>query len=632
MSGTTLLFKGQRELQAGNAAAALAALERATASMPRSPHVALHRALAIAEAGCLEEALGALKLAAQRWPRNPVFPLFRGALLAEADRLNEAAEALEAAFRLSPGNRLAEAYLALIAIRRGELERPLRRLAVVGLTDNPRALAALLTEVEAELFRRFGPDTDGWPPRHAEAEPPPRLRRASAERLIALGRTHLERGDPAAAMPLLKLAAEKNPSLPDIYALLGFATYDLGRYEEALDYLARAGSWAKAIEAVHLHRGACLYKLGRFTEALGALQAAQEADKLGDYTAWIQLFLARTLIALGRPHEARPHLRRLIEAEGGLALARLRQARELLGLAAPATAPQGYEVIQDGNTVAVVKPAYAQALRERRPAPSGGPLRTGRAPMERIALPDGGAALIRSCRRGGPLGRLLGDKHLDGNRFLREIAVSDALRRRGLPTPEIIAGIRREVFPGIYRAEIVVREIPDSLDLAAALRAWNKRDDGGTGVVPVGGTGKAPLPSEPPHDRRARVAGTTPRAALLAAADLIRRLHDAGLYHPDLNARNILLCPDGSAMIIDLDRAELLDELPVGDRIAILARLYRSLHKLGLAPDPVSDAEWAGFYAAYAGDDATFRGLAGTVMSRCRRDLRRHRLWWRLLR
>ena len=658
MGTTGLLFRGQRERRAGRPADALATLDRAAALAPDSPHVALHRALAQADAGQLDAALDALARSASRWPSNAVFPLFRGLLLAESGRLDEAAPALAGARKLSPQNLLLEACEALAAMRRGDVVPALRRLGAAGLTDNPRALAAILVEVEAELLRRLGPQADAAPPK-PEPLPPPddRLRRLSARRLAALGLARLEKEDPARAWPLLLLAVEKNPSLPDLFAHLGFAAFDLGRYEEALDYLARVGPWSPSLDAVYLHRGACLYRLGRFAEAAESLEAAEKADALGNFTAWIQLFLGRTLVALGRAREARVCFRKLVEIEGDLAIARLRQARELLGLDVPDSAPRGYEAIAEGKTVTVVKPPFADALRDRRPAlppahcrlPTADcPLPTvpaGRAPMQRIALPDGGTALVRQCRRGGLLARLLGDKHLDGNRFLREIAVSDALRRRGIPTPEIIAGIRRETFPGIYRAEIVSREVPDSLDLAAALRA--APSDGGQ--PPDSGhasrtthhaspdsslpTADRPLPtvlhgSDSPISPHA--ARGTRHAVLAAAAVLLRQMHDAGLYHADLNAKNILLAPDGTAMILDLDRAELLDRLSLRDRAANLARLYRSLHKLGLAPEPASDADWAEFYRVYAGDDARLRAHTNAVMTRCHRELRRHRLWWRL--
>jgi len=633
MGATALLFRGQRLLRAGRAQEALGALDRAAELAPDSPHVVLHKALAQADAGGLEQALEALEEAEGRWARNPVFPLFRGGLLVEADRPDDALPALQAARSRSPGNLLAEAWLALAAMRCGDIEAPLRRLGAIGLTDNPRALAAILAEVEAALFRRFGTDTDGKPPDASAAPPaPPRW---SAPRLFARGRRLLERGDPVAAWPLLKLAAQKNPSLPDLFAWLGFAAFDLGRYDEALDHLDRAGTWSKMPEAVHLHRGASLYKLGRFAEALEALRQAEDADPLGDFATWVHFFLARTLVALGRKREAVPHLRHVLHWEGDRAMARLRQARELLGLALPAGPPNGYDVIEEGGTLTVVKPEYAEAVSQRKIVggvasrrieesrdgdvpPTTQPPRAGRAPMERIALPDGGVALVRQCRRGGIFGRLLGDRHFSRTRFLREVAIADALRRRGIPTPEVIAGVRRKILPGVYRAEIIVREVPDSLDLAAALRAAAPPDN-------------SDRPDSAHASRVTRHASRiTHQSALAAAARLVRLIHDAGLHHPDLNAGNILLAPDGSAMVLDLDRARLYDELPLAARFASIARLYRSLHKLGLAPEPVADDEWAAFYDAYAGDDPVLLGHTDAVMARCRRQLRRHRLWWRM--
>jgi len=600
---TKLLFRGQRQRRAGQHTDAVDTLARAAERAPDSPHVTLHHALALADAGQPEPALAALAHAAERWPHNPVFPLFRGALLVEGGQLAEGSAALAAARKLSPHNRLAAAYDALVAMRQGHVDQALRRLGASGFSDNARALAAILAEVEAELFRHLGPNTDGQPVRRTDLPPPSRrLRRKSAARLAALGAMWLERGDPLTAWQLLTLAAEKNPSEPEVFAHLGAACYDLGEFDQAIAHLNRVGSWSKMLDMAMLHRGAALYKLGRFDEALDALEAARKADEMGNFTTWIQFLLGRTLVALGRADEARPHFRRFIDLEGDMAIGRLRQARELLGLAVPDGAPQGFELVDDAGTVLVVRPECREAIKNRQPAPDDGePPKSGRAPLERIAVP-GGVALVRPCRRGGLLGNIVRTVYLDGARFVRELAVADALHRRGIPTPEIIAAVRREVVRGAYRGEIIVREVPGAVDLAEALR-----------TLPDGDAGT---------ERK--------RQVLCATARLIRQAHDAGLRHPDLNARNILLAPDGTALVIDLDRAELADELSLADRTAMLARLYRSLHKLGLAPQPVTDDDWTAFYTAYAGDNTELTDAADGTLARCHRELARHRRWWRL--
>ena len=602
MRASTLLFRGQKQRREGRCAEAVETLSRAVERAGASAHVALHRALALADAGRPDEALECLEDGARRWPRNPVFPLFRAAVLVENERLDEAGPVLVAARALSPGNLLVHAYAALAAMRRGDVAGPLRRLGAVGLTDNARALGAILTEVEAELFRQFGVDADASTPELEDlGEPSGRLRRAGAARLAADGLACLERGDAVGGWQRLSLAAEKNPSLPDVFTHLACACFDLGLYEKALEHLGRVGEWSSSLEVAHLHRGASLYKVGRFEEAIEALRAAHEADELGEYATWVHFYRGRALIAAGRRAEARGEFRRFVELEGDLALARLHQARQLLGLEVADSAPKGFVVRETGRTVLVVRPGLEDAVRARRPAADGGPARAGRGPIERIELPDG-VGLVRQCRRGGIFGGILGGIHLDGKRFLREVGVADALGRRGVATPQVAAGCRHEVAPGLYRMAVVTREESGARDLAEALGAL----DGGD------------------------AAAAARRELLEAVARLVRQLHDAGLHHADLNARNILIVADGSAMIIDLDRAELRDALSARQRTAMLARLYRSLHKLGLAPEPVTEEDWAAFYAAYAGESAELRGLGGRVLACCRREVRRHRLWWKL--
>ena len=79
----------------------------------------------------------------------------------------------------------------------------------------------------------------------------------------------------------------------------------------------------------------------------------------------------------------------------------------------------------------------------------------------------------------------------------------------------------------------------------------------------------------------------------------IRRFHDAGVWHADLNARNILLDADHAVYLIDFDRARFSPGKPVNGE-GNLKRLKRSLQKLSLAGEmPALQQAWAELKAGY---------------------------------
>ncbi|MFB9145532.1 3-deoxy-D-manno-octulosonic acid kinase [Halomonas alkalicola] len=153
--------------------------------------------------------------------------------------------------------------------------------------------------------------------------------------------------------------------------------------------------------------------------------------------------------------------------------------------------------------------------------------------------------VLRTYRRGGLIARLSARRYLwtglERTRAFRELRLTADLHQRGLPVPTpVAAAVTRHGLT--YEAALITERIPGARALASRLET-DKTDD----------------------DLLRRV-GTT-----------IRRFHDAGLDHVDLNARNLLVDEHGAVWLIDLDRCRLRPKGAWQD--ANLARLERSLAK-----------------------------------------------------
>lgn len=207
-------------------------------------------------------------------------------------------------------------------------------------------------------------------------------------------------------------------------------------------------------------------------------------------------------------------------------------------------------------------------------------------------LPGGGQWVVRHYHRGGALASLLGDRYLRVGtpRPVREYALGRALAERGVPTPRMVGAA---VYPAgaFYRGDLVTERVEGARDLAAILF-------GAAALPPVpgfasdsGSVERARLASHEPADaggvgaeaagRAGGGEGAVREAAMGAAGRLIRRAHDGGLVHPDLNLKNILVTagPEPEAVLLDLDRGRLAGEVSDRARRRMLNRFWRSARK-----------------------------------------------------
>lgn len=248
----------------------------------------------------------------------------------------------------------------------------------------------------------------------------------------------------------------------------------------------------------------------------------------------------------------------------------------------PLSAPDGFVEVERAGARVFTRPEARSWVEEaleahgslhRAAARSRDALRRqGRGPVFAIpARPDEvqsalgetpGRWAVRHYRRGGAVARLLGDRYLrvGAPRPFRELRASEAVRRRRIPTPRVVAAA---VYPAglFYRGDLVSRFIPNAVELADILFDPDRRGLSGT------------------VDRR---------EALAEAGALIRAMARAGVHHPDLNARNVLLEWSGGAPhahLVDLDRCR-VDQGPSPEAAkAMHARLVRSIRKLGKEAD-----------------------------------------------
>lgn len=123
--------------QEGDAAAALAMLDRLTEKTPRKPEIIRARAEILLGTGDLEGALTAQTEARMLNPKDPLGHLQEGVLLERMGRRYEAQQAGERAIALDAGLIGAQQLLASLAYRRGDLDETARRMLLA--RSAPRA-------------------------------------------------------------------------------------------------------------------------------------------------------------------------------------------------------------------------------------------------------------------------------------------------------------------------------------------------------------------------------------------------------------------------------------------------------------------------------------------------------------
>jgi len=155
--------------------------------------------------------------------------------------------------------------------------------------------------------------------------------------------------------------------------------------------------------------------------------------------------------------------------------------------------------------------------------------------------------VLRHYRRGGLMAKLSRDKYwwtgLYRTRAFREWLLMAKLKQRELPVPNVIGA--RVIRHGLwYSADLLTERIANSASLSGLLMYQELQEEQWRKVGAV-----------------------------------LRRFHQRGVYHADLNAHNILWTDGDDVYLVDFDKGK-LRSTQRSWQLANLDRLHRSLNKI----------------------------------------------------
>ena len=190
----------------------------------------------------------------------------------------------------------------------------------------------------------------------------------------------------------------------------------------------------------------------------------------------------------------------------------------------------------------------------------------GRSVVWRIQV-EKGSWLLKHYWRGGLVGRLVSRHYwffgFGATRMSREFRLLRDLYEAGLPVPRPVAALTQRYLLLFYSGSLLTEYLPGGESLASRIRSATTSD----------------VPWE-------------------AVGAVLRRFHDDGVMHHDLNASNILLGPE-QIYLIDFDKGRQVSSAGEASwKEGNLRRLRRSLDKLLEAGGDIEDS-WARLRAGY---------------------------------
>lgn len=279
--------------------------------------------------------------------------------------------------------------------------------------------------------------------------------------------------------------------------------------------------------------------------------------------------------------------------------------------------PHGFSLIKMGKAELVIRDIYRDRLMESkihnpellyRKYRDKARSMEGRGPLLCLPMDEKGSErmVIRHYEHGGIFRALTRDLFLVGSRPFRELVITEMARKAGVPTMEVLAAIKRRVLWPFYKGDLISREIPNSVDFIGYFTRYGKSAD-----------------RRQPGEKR---------DLIRQAGRLVRKMHEAGIYHSDLHLKNFVVeLGEGAPRclhIIDFDRSSITHPLKSEKWLANLSRLDRSAEKWRAKGLSITRTDRLRFLRSYLQGDEERKSLVRGYLKGLSRRRRRYRLGW----
>jgi hypothetical protein len=236
----------------------------------------------------------------------------------------------------------------------------------------------------------------------------------------------------------------------------------------------------------------------------------------------------------------------------------------------------------------------------------------GRGLLPTVPIEEGDSKrmVAKQSLRGGLLRFINRDLFWRGNRPFKEMVVNTQILSKGIKTTEILAAGKLKVLGPLYRTFLFSKEIPESKNLSDLFNGLKQKS-----------------PQERFKEKK---------EVIKAVARSIFSMHNQGIYHSDLNLKNILICQNDVATepevyIIDFDKARLKERLSSKEKIDNLFRFHRSLEKYKFQTRVITRTDQARILIEYIRYDSQLNDIIRLKYKNYLRFVKLRKVKWALI-